>query len=168
MICLFDFSHRTQSCAEIKVTHWMDSQWSGRGASRLSVCQRPSHTLYEGLIARGAINAPMTLKIRVEIRSESAVKTPINPGFQAVYQLPGRPRENKLCIRLRTVNAPIKTWLSGLLTHTIDAFTLLLIFHPHFRPHGLQLSKWFNRTGFLRQAENCFCLGFRSNVLDQP
>lgn len=89
----------------------------------------------------GPTNARMTLKIRVEIRSEFAMKTVINPSFQFVYRLPGRLRENKLCVRLRTVNAPIKSWLYGLLAHTIDAFTLLLIFHPHFESSGLQLSK---------------------------
>lgn len=123
----------------------------------LSVCQEAFTDTGQGFHRSGGRNASMTLKIRVEIRSESAVKTLISPGFQSVYQLPGRPRENKLCIRLRTVNAPIKTCLSGLLAHTIDSFTLLLIFHPYFLPHGLQLSKWFNN----------FCLGFRSNVSDQ-
>lgn len=87
------------------------------------------------------MNARMTLEIRVEIRSEFAMKTVINPSFQFVYQLPGRLRENKLCVGLRTVNAPIKSWLYGLLAHTKDAFTLLLIFHPHFIPNGLQLSQ---------------------------
>lgn len=42
------------------------------------------------------MNARMTPKIRVEIRSEFAMKTVINPSFQIVYQLPGRLRENKL------------------------------------------------------------------------
>lgn len=147
-------------------TGWTPSDLEEEPFACLCV-RRPSPTLYEGLIAPGAKNAPMTLKIHVEIRSESAVKTLISLGFQPVYQLPGRPRENKLCISLRTVNAPIKTWLSGLLAHTIDAFTLILIFHPHFLPHGLQLSKGFNRTYLLRQAKNCFCLEFRSKVSDQ-
>lgn len=80
--------------------------------ARLCV-RRHSQTL-----ARRVMNARMTPKIRVEIRSEFAMKTVINPGFQFVYRLPGRLRENKLCVRLRTVNAPIKAWLYGLLTHT--------------------------------------------------
>lgn len=109
-----------------------------------------------GWVARGAMNARMTLKVRVEIRSEFAMKTLINPSFQFVYQLPGRLRENKLCIRLRTVNAPIKAWLYGLLAHTIDAFTLLLIFHPHSVSNGHQLSKWFDRTYLHRQAKRFF------------
>ena len=94
-----------------------------------------------GLVTRGAMNARMMLKICVEIRSEFAMKTLINPSFQFVYQLPDQLRENKLCIQPRTVNAPIKAWLNGLLAHTIDAFTLLLIFHPHSVSNVLELSK---------------------------
>lgn len=44
------------------------------------------------------MNAGMTLKIRVEIRSEFPVKTVIKSSFQRVDQLPGRLRENKRCV----------------------------------------------------------------------
>lgn len=71
---------------------------------------------------RGGMNAPMTLKIRVEIKSVFAMKTQLNSSFQLVYWLPARPRKVKLCVQLRTANAPIKAWLSGWLAHTIDAF----------------------------------------------
>lgn len=46
------------------------------------------------------------------------MKTVINPSFRSVYRLPGRLRKNKLCIQLRTANAPIKAWLHGWLAHT--------------------------------------------------
>lgn len=83
------------------------------------------------------MNAGMTLKIRVEIRRELPVKTVINPSFQFVDQLPGRLRENKRCVQLRTVNAPVKSWLYGMLAHTIVAFTVIPIFHPHFVSNGV-------------------------------
>lgn len=49
----------------------------------------------------GAMKVGMMLKIRVEIRSEFAKKTAINPSFQCVYRLPGWLR-----VCLRTVNSP--------------------------------------------------------------
>lgn len=81
------------------------------------------------------------LRIHVEISGEFTMKTMINPSFQRVYQLPAHLRENKLCIRLRTVNAPIKVWLYGWLAHTMDPFTRLIIFHLHFLSNRLQLPK---------------------------
>lgn len=136
---LLDVSLHIQRNGKIKIAHWTFSQWSGR-ASHLSVSRGVHRHLYDCtwfLFAWGAMNAGMTLKIRVEIRSEFPVKTVIKSSFQRVDQLPGRLRENKRCVWLRTVNAPVKSWLYGLLAHTIDAFTLILIFHPHFVSNGI-------------------------------
>ena len=87
------------------------------------------------------------------------MKTMINPGFQLVRWLRGRQEDNKLCSCLRTVDAPIKSWLYGLLTHTIAAFTALLIFYPHFVSNGLQLSQCFNEALQSRQAKDFFVCG---------
>lgn len=158
---LLDVSLHIQRNGKIKIAHWTFSQWSGR-ASHLSVSRGVHRHLYDCtwfLFAWGAMNAGMTLKIRVEIRSEFPVKTVIKSSFQRVDQLPGRLRENKRCVWLRTVNAPVKSWLYGLLAHTIDAFTLILIFHPHF------VSKWLEK--FIHwQAKTFFCWrsGFQQNV----
>lgn len=90
-----------------------------------------------GLFTRGVLNGPVMLKIGLEICGELAMKTVINPGFQPVFRLPGQLRESKRWLLLRTVNAAIKTWLHGLLARTIDAFTLLLIYHLRFLSKGL-------------------------------
>lgn len=67
----------------------------------------------------------MTLKVLAEITSEFAKKTVRNPSFQFALWLPGRLKEKKLCIHRRTVNAPIKAGLYGLLARTIDSFYTL-------------------------------------------
>lgn len=116
--------------------------------------RRRSQTL--SILCAGAMNAAGMM--HVEIRGEFAMKTEINPGFQLVYQLPAHLRENKLCTHLRTVNAPIKTQLYGMLVNTIHLFTQLLIFHLHSQSNRRQLPKWFDSPYRHRQEKNFFWL----------